>query len=119
MTKLFVGGLPYSVTQDQLRDLFSQFGTVASAVVVTDKFTGQSKGFGFVEFENDSEAQQAIQKLEGTDMEGRRIGVSVARPKEDRPRSGGFGSGGFNRDNSRGDFRGHGGRPTQGRDRRR
>lgn len=105
MTKLFVGGLPYSVTSSQLQDMFGQFGAVDSATVITDKFTGQSKGFGFVEMSDDAAAQEAIKKLDGSDYEGRKIGVSVARPREDRPdRSGGFNRGGFNRDFSGGGF---------------
>lgn len=101
MTKLFVGGLQYSKTNQDLQAMFEAFGTVQSAQVVTDKYTGQSKGFGFVEMANDSEAQAAIKALDGTDVEGRRIGVSVARPREDRP-SGGYSRdnrGGYNRDN--------------------
>lgn len=104
MTKLFVGGLPYATTSQQLQDMFAQYGEIVSATVVTDKFSGQSKGFGFVEMSDDSAAQKAIQELEGSEMEGRKIGVSVARPREDRPRDGGFGGGdrgGFNRDNDR------------------
>jgi len=105
MTKLFVGGLPYSTNNQSLSDLFAQFGQVASATVISDKFSGQSKGFGFVEMVNDNEAQEAINKLDGSDFEGRRLGVSVAKPKEDRPRSNsGFGDGRdnySNRDNNR------------------
>ena len=88
MTKLFVGGLPQSINDQKLNELFAQFGQVLSAVVIMDKFTNQSKGFGFVEMSNDSEAQDSIKKLDGSDLEGRKLGVSVARPKEDRPRSG-------------------------------
>ncbi len=87
MTKLFVGGLPYSTNNQSLNDLFAQFGQVTSASVITDKFTNQSKGFGFVEMPNDEQAQEAINKLNGSDLEGRKLGVSVARPREDRPRS--------------------------------
>jgi RNA recognition motif-containing protein len=105
MTKLFVGGLPYSTNDQGLNDLFAQFGTVVSASVITDKFTNQSKGFGFVEMENDSEAQAAIQKLDGSDLEGRRLGVSVAKPKEDRPRSNSGYNGNGKRDNYRSDNR--------------
>lgn len=101
MTKLFVGGLPYSTTTDELTGMFSQFGKVSSSVIITDKFTGQSKGFGFIEMENDEEAQKAIGELNGYEMNGRKIGVSVARPREDRPQNGGFQRGG-NRDFNRG-----------------
>lgn len=94
MTKLFVGGLPYSVNDQQLRDMFASIGTVLSAVVIMDKFSGQSKGFGFVEMGDDAAAQNAIQQLNDTELEGRKIAVSVARPREDRPRDGGFNQGG-------------------------
>lgn len=106
MTKLFVGGLPYSIDSQKLKDLFTQFGQVLSATVITDKYTNQSKGFGFVEMQDDKQAQEAIKKLEGSELEGRRLGVSVARPREDKPRSNGFGGGrdnrgGYDRDNNR------------------
>lgn len=108
MTKLFIGGLPYSIDNQKLNDMFSQFGAVLSAIVINDKFTGQSKGFGFVEMADDSAAQEAIKNLDGSDLEGRKLGVSVAKPREDRSGSGsGSGSyndrnsGGFNRDNNR------------------
>ena len=100
MTKLFVGGLPYSVNDQELKDMFLGFGTVLSAVVIMDKFSGQSKGFGFVEMEDDQAAQTAIRELNDSDMGGRKIAVSVARPREERPRDGGFnrgGGGGFSR----------------------
>lgn len=89
MTKLFVGGLPYAVNNSELQQMFASFGTVQSAQVITDKFSGQSKGFGFVEMADDQEAQAAINALNGSDFQGRKLGVSVARPKEDRPQSGG------------------------------
>lgn len=100
MTKLFVGGLPYSVTSQSLNDMFSQIGQVASANVINDKFTGQSKGFGFVEMIDDASAEEAIKQLNGTSLEGRTLGVSIAKPREDnrsRGNGGGFGGG---RDNS-------------------
>ncbi|MBI2599601.1 RNA-binding protein [Candidatus Daviesbacteria bacterium] len=87
MTKLFVGGLPYSIDNQKLNDLFAEFGQVLSAVIITDKYTGQSKGFGFVEIADDAGAQEAIKKLDGSDLEGRRLGVSVARPREERSNS--------------------------------
>ena len=93
MYKLFVGGLPFSTTDDELNQLFTAHGTVASAVVVKDRDTGRSKGFGFVEFENDDEGKAAEAALNGTDMGGRSITVNQARPKEDRPRRD-FGGGG-------------------------
>jgi RNA recognition motif-containing protein len=93
-SKIYVGGLPYAATEQQLSDLFAQHGTVASARVITDKFTGQSRGFGFVEMSSDEEAQKAISALNGTQMDGRTLTVNEARPQE--PRSGGGGGrGGF------------------------
>ena len=83
--RLFVGGLPYSVNDRQLEELFAPKGIVTSATVITDRETGQSKGFGFVEFEKDEDADKAIAELNGTEVEGRKISVSVARPREERP----------------------------------
>ena len=91
--KLYVGGLPYSVTDDQLNELFAPHGTVESARVITDRFSGRSKGFGFVEMSSDDEAQKAINELNGTQYEGRTIIVNEARPQESRPRGGGGGGG--------------------------
>ncbi len=84
--KLFVGGIPYTVTSSQLEEIFSKFGKIVSCDVITDRYSGQSKGFAFVEMENDKEADKAIEKLNDTEMEGKKIAVSVARPKEERPR---------------------------------
>ncbi len=95
--KLYVGGLPYSTTEDQLQDIFAPHGTVVSARVITDKFTGRSRGFGFVEMGSGEEAQRAIDALHDSDLGGRKLTVSEARPQE---RRGGFGEsrgGGRNR----------------------
>lgn len=92
--KLFVGGIPWATTSDDLQALFSQHGTVASATVITDKMTGRSRGFGFVEFENDAEADAAIAALNNTDYSGRTLVVKEARPLEDRPKRS-FGGGGY------------------------
>ncbi len=86
MYKVFVGGLPFATTDDELRDAFAAHGQVASAVVVRDRETGRSKGFGFVEFENDDEGRAAEKALNGSELGGRTISVAEARPKEDRPR---------------------------------
>jgi len=100
--KLFVGGIPWATTSDDLQQLFSQHGTVASATVITDKMTGRSRGFGFVEFENDAEADAATAALNNSDYNGRTLVVKEARPLEDRPkrsfgdrggRGGGYGGG--------------------------
>jgi len=82
--KLFVGSLPWAVDDQKLGDLFSQFGEVVSAVVLKDRMTGRSRGFGFVEMANDNEAMEAVEKLNGSDMDGRKIVVNEARPREDR-----------------------------------
>ncbi len=82
--KLFVGSLPWAVDDAQLAQIFSQAGTVASAQVVKDRETGRSRGFGFVEMSSDEEAQAAVNNLNGTDIEGRKIVVNIARPREDR-----------------------------------
>ena len=93
--KLFVGGIPWATTSDDLKQLFSQHGTVATATVITDKMTGRSRGFGFVEFESDAEADAAAQTLNKSDFGGRTLVVKEARPLEDRPkRSFGGGHGG-------------------------
>ena len=84
--KLFVGGLPYAVTDDRLEEVFAAHGTVESARVVTDKFTGQSRGFGFVEMSSPAEANASVTALNEPDLDGRTITVAVARPKEDRSR---------------------------------
>ena len=82
---IYVGNLAYSVTEDELRTAFSQFGSVTSVNVITDKFSGQSKGFGFVEMADDSEADAAIKALNDTSLNGRNIKVNQARPSEQRP----------------------------------
>ncbi len=87
--KIYVGGLPYSTTDAQLSDLFAVHGAVASAKVITDRFTGQSRGFGFVEMSSSDEAQKAITALNGTEFGGRTLTVNEARPQE--PRRGGGG----------------------------
>jgi len=79
--KLFVGGLPYRTTNDELKDAFAKAGEVASASVVTDRETGRSRGFGFVEMANDADADQAISMWNGKDFDGRTLTVSDARPK--------------------------------------
>lgn len=92
--KLYVGGLAYSVNDNELNAFFAEVGKVISAVVIKDRDSGQSKGFGFVEMENDSDAKTAIETLNGKDLSGRSITVSEARPQEDRRSSGGGGGGG-------------------------
>jgi RNA recognition motif-containing protein len=93
-SKLYVGGLPYSATEQQLNELFGAHGTVASVRIISDKFTGQSRGFGFVEMSSDAEAKAAITALNGTDMGGRTLTVNEAKPMEQRSGGGGFAGGG-------------------------
>jgi RNA recognition motif-containing protein len=82
--KLYVGNLPYSVTDEQLGQMFAQFGQVSSAVVIKFKDTGRSKGFGFVEFDKDEEADKAIEEMNGKENEGRNLVVNEARPMQPR-----------------------------------
>ncbi|MCH8015946.1 MAG: RNA-binding protein [Acidobacteria bacterium] len=91
--KLYVGGLPYSVTEDKLQEIFSAHGTVDSARVITDRFTGRSRGFGFVEMSSEEEAQKAIDSLNESDLDGRSLTVNEARPQENRGGGGGGGGG--------------------------
>ena len=84
--RLYVGGLPYSTTSDGLKATFSKAGAVTSATVIIDKMSGRSKGFGFVEMENDAEATAAIDMFNGNEIEGRKVTVNEARPMEERPR---------------------------------
>jgi RNA recognition motif-containing protein len=100
--KLYVGNLPYSATEQSVREAFGKCGKVDSVALITDRDTGQSKGFGFVEMSSDAEAQAAIQQLNGTSFEGRQIKVNEAKPKA--PGGGGGGGGG------RGGYGGGGGR---------
>ena len=86
-SKIYVGGLPYSTTESQLNDLFASHGTVESAKVITDKFTGQSRGFGFVEMSTAEESKRAIEALNSTQLDGRTLTVNEAKPQE--PRTGG------------------------------
>ena len=106
--KLYVGGLPYATTDTELKDAFSQAGAVSSAVIIMDRMTGRSKGFGFVEMTSDDDAQKAIDLWNGKDFGGRTLTVNEARPMEERPRggSGGGGAGGYRGGNDRGSFGG-------------
>jgi len=119
-TRLFVGGLSWGTTDDALRDLFAQAGNVVSATVITDKFTGKSKGFGFVEMGSEEEAKAAIEKFNNFSFDGRTINVNEARPMADR--SSGGDRGGFrggDRGGDRGGFRRDGGNRGGGRGRSR
>ena len=91
--KLFVGGLPYTTTSDDLKNHFAGAGSVVTAQVIVDKFSGRSKGFGFVEMSSDEEADKAIEMFNGTDFGGRSLAVNEARPKTEGGSRGGFGGG--------------------------
>jgi RNA recognition motif-containing protein len=94
-TKLYVGGLPYATQEDALRELFSQAGSVVSAVIIMDKMSGRSKGFGFVEMSTAEEAQKAIEMFNDQEFEGRKLTVNEARPMEARPPRSSGGNGGY------------------------
>ena len=94
MTNIYVGNLSFDVSEAQLQEAFAAFGDVNKANVVTDRMTGRSRGFGFVEMAKDDEGKAAIEALNGSELGGRTITVNVAKPKEDRPRGGGGGGGG-------------------------
>ena len=104
--KLFIGNLPFSATDESLMQVFSQAGAVESAKIITDKMSGRSKGFGFVEMADEAGAQEALSRFNGVEMEGRALTVAEAKPQEPRQDRGGFGGGG----GGRGGFGGGGGR---------
>ena len=117
--KLYVGGIPYRTTEDEMRTAFEEAGTVTSASIITDRMTGRSRGFGFVEMADEAMAQAAIDRWDGKEMDGRMLSVSFARPQGDRPQGdrpprsgggGGFGGGnrggGFGGGNDRGGYGG-------------
>ena len=109
---IYVSNLSYSTTAESLQQLFAEYGEVTSANVITDRETGRSRGFGFVEMPEDTDGQKAIEELNETDFEGKTINVSVARPRTERSDRGGFnrgGGGGFNRGGGGGYNRGGGG----------
>jgi hypothetical protein len=111
-TKLFVGNLAYSTTDDRIQQAFAQFGEVLSATVIMDRATGQSRGFGFVEFATEASARSAIESMNGTVLDGRSITVNVARDRNEGPRGGGgggFGGGGSGGGGSGGGGSGGGG----------
>lgn len=113
MKNLYVGNLPHSTTEAELRNIFEPHGAVDKVTLVTDRDTGRSRGFAFVEMTDASAADKAIAALNGTELGGRALTINEARPKSDRPRSGGsrFGGGGRGRD----DYRGHARQPREPR----
>ncbi len=110
--KLYIGGLSYSTTSEGLREFFSQCGTVESATVITDRFSGQSRGFGFVEMSSTEEAQKAIAQLSGRELDGRRLTVAVSNPQAPRTGGGRPGGGGGRRPGGGGRGPGGGGRES-------
>jgi len=114
MKNLYVGNLPHSTTEAELRSIFQEHGAVERVSLVTDRETGRARGFGFVEMTNAAEADKAIAALDGSDLGGRAMKVNEAKPKTDRPRSGGqrFGGGGGR---GRDDYRGHARQPREPR----
>jgi cold-inducible RNA-binding protein len=107
--KLYVGGIPYRTTEDEMRTAFEEAGTVTSVSIISDRMTGRSRGFGFVEMADEAQAQAAIDRWDGKEMDGRMLSVSFARPQGDRPAGGGGdrgGRGGFGGGN-RGGFGGN------------
>lgn len=114
-SKLYVGGIPYRSTEDDIRTAFSEAGEVTSVSIISDRMTGRSRGFGFVEMADEAQAQAAIDRWDGKELDGRMLSVSMARPQGDRPprdnnnRGGGFGGnrgGGFGGGNNYGNDRG-------------
>jgi cold-inducible RNA-binding protein len=103
--KLYVGNLSFNTTETDLMDLFAQAGTVSEAMIMQDRFTGKSRGFAFVTMGSDAEAAEAVNKFHGKTIDGRPLTVNEARPKEDRPRTGG-GGGGYGGGGGGGGFRG-------------
>ena len=112
--KIYVGNLPHSTTEAELRNLFEAYGAVEKITLVTDRDTGHSRGFGFVEMTNASEANKAIEALNSTELGGRTLNINEAKPKSERPRGGDqrFGGGGGRR---RDDYRGHARQPREPR----
>ena len=112
-SKLYVGGIPYRTTEDEMRTIFEEAGTVTSVSIISDRMTGRSRGFGFVEMEDEAQAQAAIDRWDGKEYDGRMLSVSMARPQGDRPpREGGDrgGYGGGDRGGNRGGGYGGGNR---------
>lgn len=115
MKNLYVGNLPHSTTEAELRNLFEAHGAVEKITLVTDRDTGRSRGFGFVEMANASEADKAIATINGTDLGGRTLTINEAKPKAERPRGGGGGGRRFGGGGGRDDYRGHPRQPREPR----
>lgn len=109
MKNIFVGNLSFTSTEDSVRSIFEGYGTVDRVSIITDRETGKSRGFAFVEMPNDEEANRAVNALNGADFGGRKLNVNEARPREERGAGGGGGGGGFNRGGGAGGGGGGGG----------
>ena len=103
MKKIYVGNLPFSIAEEDLKQMFAEYGSVSSVAIIRDRDTGKSRGFGFIELESDEGAEKAINELNGREMDGRALTVNEAKPRADRPGGGGGGRGGY-----------HGGRGGRG-----
>ncbi|MDL2213017.1 RNA-binding protein [Bacteroides sp. OttesenSCG-928-E20] len=114
---IFIAGLSYNISESDLGDLFAEYGEISSAKVVTDRETGRSKGYGFVEMDDEEAGNKAIEELNGAEVDGRTLSVSVARPRTEAPRRNNYGGGGggFNRGGGGGYNRGGGGGGGRGR----
>jgi cold-inducible RNA-binding protein len=110
--KLFIGNIAYATSEETLREFFEEFGPLRSVKIATDRETGRSRGFGFIEIDDDAQARAAIESRNGQSLEGKQLVVNEARPREDRPRQGG-GRGGFGGGNRERSF-GGGGRSSRG-----
>jgi cold-inducible RNA-binding protein len=112
--KIYVGNLSYEVTEDELRTVVEQFGQVESVAIIKDKYSGQSKGFGFVEMASQTEGQAAIDGLNGTELKGKSINVNEARPRTEGRSGGGYGGGRKGQGGGKGGYGGGGGRGGRG-----
>lgn len=108
MKNIYVSNLSYGISNEDLQTAFAEYGEVISAKVITDNYSGKSRGFGFVEMQNDEEADKAIEELNNAEFDGKVISVAIAKPKSER-KPGGHGGGGFNRNNDRREGGGSGG----------
>ena len=112
--KLFIGNIAYATSEETLREFFEEFGPLRSVKIATDRETGRSRGFGFIEIDDDAQARAAIESRNGQSLDGKQLVVNEARPREDRPRQGGGGRGGFGGGNRDRSFGGGGGRSSRG-----
>ena len=115
MKNLYVGNLPHSTTESELREVFAVYGQVDNVSIITDRDTGRARGFAFVEMSDSAAAEQAVAALNGSELGGRALKVNEAKPKTDRPRTGGGKFGGHGGGRGRDDYRGHPRQPREPR----